>query len=145
MAFAGEASIDRTFTINAKSSVVAEWLKSHPEDIARSSGAKVISRNGNKVRVKKETIKGTFEFTLQESIVQQNNNTIYSAVLIETHQGAIVQDDIKATVLSVGDKTKIEVHMSVKINDRKVKDSEARIGVSRAIRGFQELLESKFK
>jgi hypothetical protein len=142
---AGEAAIEKEFTLKASAADVVKWVKENPDAVAKSTHSEVVSRTGDTTRVKRETLKGTYEFTMREATTAADRSYEYNAILIEAHQGGIESNTVRVKIAEGADGgATVYVYMFVKISERAVNSFDVRAGVAKSVRGFQNLMEEKF-
>lgn len=142
---AGEAAIEKDFALKASAADVVAWIKENPDAVARSTHSEVVSRDGDTTRVKRETLKGTYEFTIREATSVADRSYEYDSHLIEAHRGGIEANTVKVRIAegASGGAT-VYVYMLVKINERSVSSFDVRAGIAKSVRGFQNLMEERF-
>ena len=139
-----EATVKKTFTLPEKTTVVAEWLKNHPDRIATSTNSEVISRQGNLVRLKKYTVKGVLEFTLQESIEVIDDVFIYHTKLVEVHAGDITDQQMTFKLVPKDKETQVEVEISAAINDPLLRNVDVKLGLLFSVKGFYTMMTNLY-
>jgi hypothetical protein len=136
----GEAQVQKTFDIQADMTNVVEWVKSHRAEIAESTKCTLVSYKGNKIRVVKHTAKGTYEFTLRETLKEQTNTVTYYLRFDQSHQGNMTKYDLTATISRLSSGTRISVHAAAIVDDPRVRDADVRVSMIAALRGFQRVM-----
>ena len=139
-AFGGQARVQQTVIVNKTPDQLATWLTANMNEVARSTGSEIVSRSGDKVRVRKRTAKGTFEFTLQETVTQ-STPSVYNSHLVESHRGSLRSQDTTATLSPHGSKqSKVSITMSAEAEG--YMDVDVRISLNKSMRGLEDLLGS---
>jgi hypothetical protein len=144
VAYSGEASISKSFYVDAHLEQLATWLDNHRDQVAESTHCKIISRQGDLIRVRRDTIKGTYDFTLRERIVEGEGKGTYSTVLVQSHIGKLTEEKIIVNMSAAGNRTLIHLYAYAKVDDKRIKDMDVRVGLSVSARGFQRLLTKTF-
>jgi hypothetical protein len=103
-----------------------------------------VSRDGDLIRVKKETPKGTFDFTLRERRSMGDGEAIYSTKLVESHKGGLVDEQLSVTMTQEGSKVKVALKSTANVEQRGIKFIDVAASLSASGRGFEKLLTSKF-
>ena len=141
--FAGESTQEREFVVKGKMEVVSKWLKDHPKEVASATGSEFISRNGNKIRVKQDTPDGLFDFTSVETYKESATVHEYNSKLSQVHTGTLDDQTTSIKLESVGNGTRVTITLFASLPDRKGIVIKPRL--HRSVKGFQELLERKFR
>lgn len=141
---AGEAEVHKSFVVATSPKNLATWVQQNADAVAESTGCQLVSREGDKVRLRKRTPKGTFEFTLREVLKVGDTGGGYSTTLVEVHQGPLQEQTTIAKVEDSNGKAKVTIYMKAKVGGR-VMDVDVRLGLNKSLRGFQDLLENNFR
>lgn len=141
--FGGESWHEKEFEVRQSPKVISDWLKDHPKEVARSTGSELISKEGNKVRVRQDTPKGMMEFTLQETIKDNGKVYDYKSKLIQVHEG-LIEDQETIVKLSPSRRGGTIVTITLSASVRETKPIAIKTGLNKSARGFQEMVERKF-
>lgn len=142
-AFGGEAQLTKEFVVRAKAEVVSTWLKEHPEDVAKATGGEIVSRAGNKVRVKQFTQKGIMDFTVNETNTVKGKVFSYSSNLIQVHNGLIEDQETKISVEEIAGGSKVTIYLYAEV--KATTPVAIRTNLIKSARGFEEMVERKFR
>jgi hypothetical protein len=138
----GESFVEKEFEVKSEPSVVSKWLKEHPQEVAEATGSELISKKGDKVRVKKDTPKGMIDFTSRETSSDNGKIYKYKSQLIQVHEGPIEDQTTVVTLEKVRGGTKITIKMTARVSDTGA--PAIRTGLVKSVRGFIDMVESKF-
>lgn len=141
--FAGDASSQKEFVVHGKMEMISKWLKDHPKEIASATGSEFVSRKGDKIRVKQDTPDGLYEFTSVETYKESETVHEYKSKLVETHSGALTDQETIIKLETVKGGTKVTIEVSASVLDRRGIAIKPRL--HKSVKGFQDLLERKFK
>ena len=139
-----EASFNSTFYVSGNLRGVVDWLAANESAVVESTRCEILSRDGDLIRVRKETVKGTFDFTLRERISLGNGEAIYSTKLVESHKGGLVDEQLQVKMTQEGSKVKVVLKSTAKVNQRGIRFIDVSASLSASGRGFEKLLTSKF-
>lgn len=140
----GEAANSTQFFVKTPPDQVAAWLKAHPDSVAQATHSIVVSRTGDTTRLRRETVKGDYEFTMKETIKQNGSNYTYEGTLVQSHVGQVAGQVIKATLTPRNGGTVVDVYMYCKIDDRRIRSMDVRVGISKSIKGFENFMIDQF-
>lgn len=143
-AFAGEGRISRSFTVKSDINTVANWLNANHDEVARSTHCRIISRNGNLVRVSRSTMRGEFEFTLKETLTEGSSNGTYRMDLVESHKGRLTHEKTVVTFTKSGSGTNISIYAEAVVDDPRIRNPAVIAGLSTSVRGFERMMLSRF-
>ena len=141
--FGGESWHEKEFEIKANPSVVSAWLKNNSKAVVIATGGEVVSQQDNKLRLIQDTPKGIMDYTVEETIVVEKDEYTYDSKLIEVHKGLIEQQNTTITVVPSKVGSKVKIKLSASVAD--TKPSVIRGNLNRSIKGFQDMLERKFR
>lgn len=141
--FGGESWHEKEFEVKASPKVISDWLKKNPKEIASYMGGELISKNGDKVRIRQDTPKGIMEFTLEETLKENGDTYDYMSKLVEVHEGLIEDQMTVVKLTPKGSGSIVTIRLSATVRD--VKPAQIRSGLAKSIRGFQEMVERKVR
>lgn len=144
LATAAEAKHSRTFYVNGEIPVVVEWIINNEDKVVKSTRCEIVSRRGDLVRVKKKTLKGTFEFTLRERMQLGKGEAIFSTNLVESHRGNLVKEEVTVTMTQERGRIKMVLFAHAIVNDRRISHRNLSTSLSISARGFENLMTSQF-
>lgn len=139
--FGAESEADKRFLLNNTTvKEVQSYIDNNRDALIEAIGCKVISRTGDKVKLSKETKKGTFIFTVKETTSKVDNYK-FTSKLVESHSGGLMANVMTLTAKQHGKKVMIEIEASATVENRRVIAPDIRIDLSKSIRKVHELLE----
>lgn len=141
--WAGESFVQKEFYVPENPKTVSDWLKQHPKDIAESTGCEWISKNGDKVRLKQDTDRGLMDFTVKETYTEKGSVYGYNSKLVEVHRGTLEDQATSFRLEPHRSGTLITVKMSAAVSNANA--PAIRIGLNKSARGFQRLVEERFR
>lgn len=142
--FAASNEVEKDFIVKESPDVVSKWLLANPDKIVESTGSKLISRKDGLVRVRKQTSKGDYEFTIRETTKITATTTLYVTKLVEVHEGDIVSHTNKITLTPTNKGTKVVIYMFVDVKNKRVTPLDIHVTLSKSANGFERMLKSKF-
>jgi len=141
--FGGESWHETEFEVRSSPKEVSDWLKDHPKEVARSTRSELVSKDGDKIRVRQDTPKGLMEFTLQETAKDNGKTYDYKSKLIKVHEG-LIEDQVTTVKLSPSRFGGTIVVMKISARVRDTKPIAIKTQIAKSARGFQEMVQRKF-
>lgn len=144
LSLGGNASVDESFEVAAPVQQVTKWLLKNQNAIPESMACRVVSRQGNLIRIQKRTFKGDFDFIMEDSAqVSRNGTTWYTATLKQSLAGGMKSHSIRVVLYPSRDGTYVTVEASAVIP--RLPNWEVRAGLNAAKRGFRAMMVSQFR
>jgi len=139
-----EGSFSKTFYVSADVSEIIKWVMENQDAVVKSTHCEVVSRDGDLVRVKRETVKGTFEFTLKEMISVGKGQAVYATKLVESHKGGLVDEQMRVTLTRDRDRTQFKLYAKAKVDRRNIRRFDIIAGLAASAKGFENLMIKRF-
>ncbi|MEI8269901.1 MAG: hypothetical protein WCG45_00880 [bacterium] len=111
------ADVERKFNVKSSYNETISWAEQNKSLIRDTMEVKVLKDFGNgKLKVAKQTPKGTFVWIMQEEIVQNKGQSIYKSTLVESVSGGLVYSDTWITLKPIEKGCSVHIRMSAGIS-----------------------------
>lgn len=135
------AEIREQIVVNMPPDRLAGWLQSHPAAVTYATHCTLVSRRGNLSRVLKETPKGIFEFTLQETLTQERGGFHYVVKLVQDHRGGMRSYKMDCWLMPYGTgRSVLTLYVVAEIDAPRVRYLDVKTSLAQAMKGFQRLV-----
>lgn len=145
--YSAEGTLKKDFEVNTSYDKTLKWVEENQKLIRKTMGLEVLQDLGNgKLKVKKETSKGTFIWILQEKIEKKDNLYKYKSNLIQSIEGGMLASDTEIIIKPIKNKTNIIMKVGAKIQENnEIGDFEIRFDINMHTNKVKKLLEHQFK
>jgi hypothetical protein len=140
---AAEGSYSRSFYVKSDVKKVTKWIMDNEDAVVESTHCTIVSRDGDIVRVKKESPKGTFEFSTKVRISIGENEATYSTVFVKSHKGRLVDEQITVKITREKNRTKMSLSGKAEVDSRRIRRIDIVTALATSARGFERLITSK--
>ena len=139
ISYGNSAQVQRTFTLRETTDTVGKWFESHREDVKKAGGCQVIEYKNDKMRVRKDTLRGRMEWT--EQLTKEGD--VFVSKLVEVHQGRIVNTVNKAWFVKTNDGCSVILQTYTEVDG--ATPTQIKREVNKSMIRVQELFEKNFK
>jgi hypothetical protein len=140
-----EAEATHSFTLNVDYNTAVEWSQGDgPDRLAQKDGkVEVLEKKGDTVKLKARTPKGTFIYTVRESITYDKNTLYYTSKLVSCEQGGIEEQVVRVTMTRYGQGVKVDIYAQAKVNNPRVNSRQLRLELRMSMMKAQRILENE--
>ncbi len=127
--------------VKASEDEVCKFIEAHGDDLIKAAGNKVLGRDDKLVKIQRNTRKGDFIYTVEETVKHGD----YSSKLIKSHQGTLAKQVSTIKVSKKGKHTNIEVEIEAVVTDPDVNGLELKVELKKSVHGVVKYLEKSLK
>lgn len=140
ISFAAEGSATKSVTIKKDEKTILEWLKKNPDKLLIESGNEIIKRTDNKVKIARDTGKGRFIFTLEET----NTKDTVSTNLIDAQTKELISQSSDIKVFTKDGKTQIKIEMQATVERNDIDNFDINFDLEQSVERLAELFKDTF-
>ncbi len=140
ISFAAEGSATKSVTIKKDEKTILEWLKKNPDKLLIESGNEIIKRTNNKVKIARDTGKGRFIFTLEETSTKDT----FSTNLIDAQTKELTSQSSDIKVFTKDGKTQIKIEMQATVDRNDIDNFDINFDLEQSVERLAELFKDTF-
>ncbi len=140
-----EAESRHSFTLDVDYDTAVAWSKTDgPEKLSRRDGnVEVLEKKGDTIKLKTRTPKGTFIFTVRETITYGADTLYYNSNLVSCEQGGIEEQSVRVTMERNGRGVKVNIYAHAKVNNSRVTSRQLMLQLRMSMIKAQRVLEQE--
>ncbi|RTK96692.1 MAG: hypothetical protein EKK64_03645 [Neisseriaceae bacterium] len=138
------ADVERKFNVKSSYNETISWAEQNKSLIRDTMEVKVLKDFGNgKLKVAKQTPKGTFVWVMQEEIVQNKGQSIYKSKLVESVSGGLVYSDTWITLKPIEKGCSVHIRMAAGVSTGNITNKNMNFDLATLTGKCRKLIESE--
>lgn len=137
-----ESHSTKSFTLNGNITDIGKWINDNPDELLKVTGNQILKRDGSRVKITRDTPKGKFTLTIDES--SNKEKTKFSSKLFEAETKEIKNQESTITLSKKAGKTLVEINLKARVDRDDISAFDIKFDLDRSARRIKDMLEDKF-